>query len=141
MTLVSNSLPIVERTPALSSLILIFILAFLCWAIVEAANAQPPGPVPSAAYAAPAPQDSPEARASSVILLVGNNFDPLTPLSWMRRMARALGIERSVLRFGCSGRGADASIDQRCIDGTADSFLLDPTAGGQEEAGDLAEER
>jgi pimeloyl-ACP methyl ester carboxylesterase len=46
-----------------------------------------------------------ERDVDNPILLIGNEFDPLTPLSWTRRLARALGMDRSVVRY----RAADTA--------------------------------
>ena len=38
-------------------------------------------------------------RIANPLMIIGNDFDPNTPLSWTRSLARALGMERSLVRY------------------------------------------
>ncbi|MGN6110512.1 MAG: alpha/beta hydrolase [Kofleriaceae bacterium] len=73
-------------------------------------------------------------KVSTPILLVGNDFDPATPMNWTRNLARALGMERSVVRYQGGGHTA-TSIALRgvpCMDAVARRYLEDlevPPAG------------
>jgi pimeloyl-ACP methyl ester carboxylesterase len=62
-------------------------------------------------------------RLGDRILLIGNDFDPATPLSWTRRLARALGVETNVVRYRGGGHGA-ANVSLPCIDTLALDFLV-----------------
>ncbi|NJM40652.1 MAG: hypothetical protein HC853_07730 [Anaerolineae bacterium] len=42
-------------------------------------------------------------RLATPILLLGNDFDPNTPLSWTRQLASALGMERNIVRYRGGG--------------------------------------
>jgi pimeloyl-ACP methyl ester carboxylesterase len=48
-------------------------------------------------------------RVATPILLIGNDFDNATPLSWTRSLARSLGMERSLIRYLGGGHGAATS--------------------------------
>jgi pimeloyl-ACP methyl ester carboxylesterase len=58
------------------------------------------------------------------VLLTGNHFDPNTPLAGMRRMARALGMERSLIRYEGGGHTAFGN-DSACMQDAIDSYLFD----------------
>jgi pimeloyl-ACP methyl ester carboxylesterase len=58
------------------------------------------------------------------VLLVGNHFDPNTPLAGIRRMARALGMERSLIRYEGGGHTAFAN-GSSCIQDAIESYLFD----------------
>ncbi|HEU4411445.1 MAG TPA: alpha/beta hydrolase [Polyangiaceae bacterium] len=73
------------------------------------------------------------AKMKTPILFIGNEFDPATPLNWTRHLARALGMEASVLRY--EGGGHTVSFSRQpvpCIDDLASRYLFDletPPAG------------
>lgn len=64
-------------------------------------------------------------RVAVPILLVGNDFDPNTPLSGTRSLARALGMERSLIRYQGGGHTAVGQI--ACIDNAFVAYLFDLT--------------
>lgn len=66
-------------------------------------------------------------RAETPIMLIGNDFDPNTPLSWTRSLARALGMERSLMRYQGGGHLAYAFFGNACVDSAGDEFLFDLT--------------
>jgi pimeloyl-ACP methyl ester carboxylesterase len=57
------------------------------------------------------------------ILLLGNDFDPATPLSWTRSLARALGVEANVVRYRGGGHGV-STIALPCMDDLIVDFLV-----------------
>lgn len=65
-------------------------------------------------------------RLGDRILLLGNDFDPATPLSWTRRLARALGVESNIVRYRGGGHGA-STVDLPCVDDVAFDFLVKGT--------------
>jgi hypothetical protein len=58
------------------------------------------------------------------ILIIGNHFDPNTPLADARSMAHALGMERSLVRYTGGGHTAFAKTTQ-CIQDVIESYLFD----------------
>jgi pimeloyl-ACP methyl ester carboxylesterase len=58
-------------------------------------------------------------------VLIGNDFDPATPLSWTRRLAHALGMERNVVRYQGGGHGAYLTKGNTCIDTAIEPYLFD----------------
>jgi pimeloyl-ACP methyl ester carboxylesterase len=56
-----------------------------------------------------------EGKLGKRILLIGNDFDPSTPLSWTRSMARALGVEGNVVRYEGGGHGV-ITFGVPCVD-------------------------
>jgi pimeloyl-ACP methyl ester carboxylesterase len=65
-------------------------------------------------------------RVDTPILLIGGDFDNATPLSWTRRLARTLGMERSVIRYQGVGHGA-ATSGNACIADVLVKYLFDLT--------------
>jgi pimeloyl-ACP methyl ester carboxylesterase len=59
------------------------------------------------------------------VLMVGNDFDPATPLTWTRRLAHAIGMEKYVLRYQGGGHGAYLTTGNTCIDPQVESYLFD----------------
>jgi pimeloyl-ACP methyl ester carboxylesterase len=79
--------------------------------------------------AAWAPADLPvirnvRGRLAAPILFYGNDFDPATPLSWTRSMARALGFERNIVRYEGGGHGV-ATNNNQCIDAITKDYFFD----------------
>jgi pimeloyl-ACP methyl ester carboxylesterase len=58
------------------------------------------------------------------ILIIGNDFDPNTPLADARRMAHALGMERSLVRYVGGGHTAFAKTTA-CVQETIERYLFD----------------
>jgi hypothetical protein len=59
------------------------------------------------------------------ILMIGNDFDPATPLSWTRSLAYTLGMERSLLRYQGGGHGAYLTRGIGCIDSLVEAYVFD----------------
>lgn len=62
-------------------------------------------------------------RLAGRILLIGNDFDPATPLSWTRSLARALGVESSIVRYLGGGHGV-TTTGLPCIDDLVVDYLV-----------------
>jgi pimeloyl-ACP methyl ester carboxylesterase len=62
-------------------------------------------------------------RVDTPILMIGNDFDNATPLTWTRSLARTLGMERSLIRYQGGGHGAATSGDP-CIGGAVAAYLF-----------------
>lgn len=62
-------------------------------------------------------------RLSTPILLLGNDFDPNTPLSWTRSLAFALGMERSLVRYQGGGHTI-ATRGTPCISGIVFGYFF-----------------
>lgn len=67
-------------------------------------------------------------RVAHPVLLIGNQFDSRTSLSWARSMARTLGMERSLVRY--EGGGHSAYFHHfgpriACIDNVVENYLFD----------------
>jgi pimeloyl-ACP methyl ester carboxylesterase len=78
--------------------------------------------------AAWAPADLPvirnvRGRLGAPILFFGNDFDPATPLTWTRSMARALGFERNIVRYEGGGHGIVTNNNQ-CIDAITKDYII-----------------
>jgi hypothetical protein len=58
------------------------------------------------------------------ILLIGNEFDNATPLSWTRSLAFALGMERYLVRYQGGGHGVTTSGNP-CSDDVIVAYLAD----------------
>lgn len=63
-------------------------------------------------------------HVANPILLIGNDFDPNNPLAWTRRLARALGMEQSLIRYQGGGTGAYAIPGIPCIDDAVYKYLF-----------------
>ncbi|MCF3101866.1 alpha/beta fold hydrolase [Streptomyces roseoverticillatus] len=59
------------------------------------------------------------------ILLHTSEFDPATPVAWLRRMARALGPSAVTMTDTGGGHGIYGSSDADCVNEKVDAFLLD----------------
>jgi pimeloyl-ACP methyl ester carboxylesterase len=62
-------------------------------------------------------------RLANPLLIVGNDFDPNTPLSWTRSLAAALGVEHGIVRY----QGGGHTIVTRatpCIGGIVSAYLF-----------------
>ncbi|HEV2904012.1 MAG TPA: alpha/beta hydrolase [Pyrinomonadaceae bacterium] len=66
-------------------------------------------------------------QMANPILMIGNDFDPNTPLTWTRSLARALGMERSLVRYQGGGHLSYALLGNACIDRVGDAYLFDLT--------------
>jgi hypothetical protein len=75
-------------------------------------------------YADPTIIQNVKGRADTPILLIGGDFDNATPLSWTRRLARTLGMERSIIRYQGGGHGA-ATSGNACIADVLVKYLFD----------------
>jgi hypothetical protein len=65
-------------------------------------------------------------KVKTPILLVGNDFDPATPINWTRQLAHALGMDASFLHY--LGGGHTVTFSSRsvpCVDDAAHRYLLD----------------
>ena len=58
------------------------------------------------------------------IIVIGNDFDSRTTLAHARRLARALGFERNVLRYAGGGHTAFFSTTA-CVQDTAVDYLVE----------------
>lgn len=70
-------------------------------------------------------------QVSTPILLIGNQFDPATPLNWTRRLAGALGMEHHLVRYQGGGHVAGTK-NIACIDDIVLPYVFDlklPTKG------------
>lgn len=64
-----------------------------------------------------------QSRIDNPILIVGNDFDTRTPLNHARRLARALGAEKTLVRYLGSGHTGFLSTTD-CVDDTILDYLL-----------------
>lgn len=65
------------------------------------------------------------------IVLIGNDFDPRTPMAWSRNMATALGPRATLVRYQGGGHTIYGSIfggGSACINDAVESYLRDLTA-------------
>jgi pimeloyl-ACP methyl ester carboxylesterase len=62
-------------------------------------------------------------RLSVPMLIYGNDYDPATPLSWTRSLAKVLGMERHLVRYTGGGHGVVTNGDP-CIDALSLAYLL-----------------
>jgi hypothetical protein len=80
----------------------------------------------------------PQARATPLehletrnpIVLVGNDFDPRTPMAWSRNMAAALGPKATLVRYQGGGHTIYGSLfggGSACINDAVESYLRDLT--------------
>jgi pimeloyl-ACP methyl ester carboxylesterase len=61
------------------------------------------------------------------IVLIGNDFDPATPLAWSRNMGVALGAKSTLVRYRGGGHTIFGS-GSACIDGAVVGYFRDPAA-------------
>jgi pimeloyl-ACP methyl ester carboxylesterase len=59
------------------------------------------------------------------ILLLGSEFDTDTPFPWTKRMASALGMDGTVVRYAGGGHVLATRSDLPCITGIIDAYLFD----------------
>jgi pimeloyl-ACP methyl ester carboxylesterase len=67
-------------------------------------------------------------RVPNPVLLIGNQFDSRTSLSWARSMARTLGMESSLIRYeggGHTAYGLRPGARIACIDSAVEGYLFD----------------
>ena len=65
------------------------------------------------------------------IVLIGNDFDPATPMAWSRNMAAALGPKATLVRYQGGGHTIYGSLfggGSACINDAVESYLRDLTA-------------
>ncbi|MGK5544557.1 alpha/beta hydrolase [Streptomyces sp. URMC 127] len=65
------------------------------------------------------------APSAPKILLHTPEFDPATPVAWLRRMARALGPSAVTMTDAGGGHSVYGSSDADCVNEKVDAFLLD----------------
>jgi pimeloyl-ACP methyl ester carboxylesterase len=64
------------------------------------------------------------------IVLIGNDYDPATPMAWSRNMAAALGPEAALVRYQGGGHTIYGSIfggGSACINDAVESYFRDLT--------------
>jgi pimeloyl-ACP methyl ester carboxylesterase len=61
------------------------------------------------------------------VVLIGNDFDPATPMAWTRNMATALGAKAALVRYQGGGHTIYGS-GSACIDGAVEAYFRDLTA-------------
>lgn len=64
-------------------------------------------------------------RVSTPILLVGNDFDPNAPLAGTRRLAHALGMDQTIIRY--QGGGHTVIGENACIDDAVVAYFFNLT--------------
>ena len=65
------------------------------------------------------------------VVLLGNDFDPATPMAWSRNLATALGPKATLVRYQGGGHTVYGSLfggGSACINDTVESYLRDLTA-------------
>jgi len=60
------------------------------------------------------------------VVLIGNDFDPATPMMWSRNMASALGEKAALIRYQGGGHTIYGS-GSACIDGAVEAYFRDLT--------------
>jgi pimeloyl-ACP methyl ester carboxylesterase len=65
-------------------------------------------------------------RTRQPVVLLGNDFDPATPMVWSRNMATALGDRARLVRYRGGGHTIYRS-GSACVDGAVESYLRDLT--------------
>jgi pimeloyl-ACP methyl ester carboxylesterase len=102
----------------------------------SAANAAAPrfsginfGIAPALCSAWPRPPVTPlrNLRTRDSIVLIGNDFDPATPMTWSRNMAAALGSKAQLVRYQGGGHTIYGS-GSACIDTAIESYFVELTA-------------
>jgi len=83
-------------------------------AVVTACSAWP------AAYTAPVAN----LRTPHPVVVIGNDFDPATPLAWSRAMATALGGKATLVRYQGGGHTVYTAGND-CIDHAVESYVRD----------------
>lgn len=66
-------------------------------------------------------------RTRGSIVLIGNDFDPATPLNWSRNMAASLGPKARLVRYQGGGHTIYGS-GSSCIDGAVESYFRQLTS-------------
>jgi pimeloyl-ACP methyl ester carboxylesterase len=64
------------------------------------------------------------ATTPSPIVLIGNDYDPATPLGWSRNMAAALGAKARLVRYQGGGHTIYGS-GSACIDDAVNAYFID----------------
>jgi pimeloyl-ACP methyl ester carboxylesterase len=64
-------------------------------------------------------------RTRHEIVMIGNDYDPATPLSWSRNMATALGSPTTLVRYRGGGHTIYGS-GSACVDGAVHAYFRDP---------------
>ncbi len=65
-------------------------------------------------------------RTRGSIVLIGNDFDPATPMSWSRNMSTALGAKARLVRYQGGGHTIYGS-GSACIDGAVERYFREGT--------------
>lgn len=78
----------------------------------------------------PAMQPIAALRTRNPVVLIGNDFDPATPMSWARNMATALGTPSTLVRYRGGGHGSYGN-GSACIDDAVEEYFRDPSAPPQ----------
>lgn len=64
------------------------------------------------------------ARTKHPIVLIGNDYDPATPMTWTRAMGAALQRQSRIVRYRGGGHTIYGS-GSACIDGAVEAYLVD----------------
>lgn len=67
------------------------------------------------------------AQTRHPIVMIGNDFDPATPMTWSRNMAAALGSPSTLVRYRGGGHTIYGS-GSACIDGAVETYFRDPSS-------------
>lgn len=70
------------------------------------------------------------ARTRHPIVMIGNDFDPATPMAWSRNMATALGSPATLVRYRGGGHTIYGS-GSACVDEAIHAYFRDPSAPPQ----------
>jgi len=86
------------------------------------------GAVVTACAGWPATHAAPVAnlRTRNPVVLIGNDFDPATPMAWSRNMAAALGSKATLVRYQGGGHTA-YTAGSDCIDHAVEAYVRDLT--------------
>lgn len=84
------------------------------------------GAVVTACAAWPTAHAAPVAnlRTANPVVLIGNDFDPATPLAWSRNMATALGEKATLVRYQGGGHTVYTAGND-CIDHAVEAYVRD----------------
>jgi hypothetical protein len=63
-------------------------------------------------------------RVKTPILLVGSDFDNVTPLSFAQSLAKTLGMEKHVLRYQGGGHTI-YGLGSACVNNAVNTYLID----------------